>query len=137
MINNIVKNYDWTPDPRWDNQVLTYDQKQFDWAGRVLEVVRELKPQLDCLEHIHLHFTSPELVMLRQHLEKFTNSREFSTQLDEFFYEHVRPLIDSEDYLIQKTSGIRLVVPDQEKLGRLLSFHTGYWTGYSNDMGTV
>ena len=137
MINNILKNYNWTPDPRWDNQVLTYNRTKFNWDEQVLEVVRELKPQLDSLEHIHLHFTSPELVTLRQRLEKFTNSREFSRQLDEFFYDYIRPLIDTDDYLIQKTSGIRLVVPDQEKLGRLLSFHTGYWTGYSNDMGTV
>jgi len=137
MINDIIKNYEWTPDPRWDNQILTYDRKKFNWAEQVLEVVRELRPRLDSLENTHLYFTSSELVTLRQHLEKFTNSRHFSVQIDEFFYEYVKPLVKCDDYLVQKTSGIRLVVPEQEKLGRLLSFHTGYWTGYSNDMGTV
>ena len=137
MNKDILKNYEWTPDPRWDNKVLTYDQEKFNWSGQVLEIVRELRPAIDSLEHIHLFFKTSEMVELRQHLERWTNSREFSQQLDNFFQENVTPLIGRDDYLMQKTSGIRLVVPDQEQLGRLLSFHTGYWTGYSNDMFTV
>lgn len=137
MNKDILKNYDWTPDSRWDNQVLTYDLQRYNWSEWALEVVRELKPAVDSLENIHLFFTTSELIALRKHLEKWTNGREFSAMLDEFFAEYVSPLIDNVDYLIQSTCGIRLVIPDQEKLGRLLSFHTGYWTGYSNDMGTV
>ena len=137
MNKNILENYKWTPDPRWDNKVLTYNKDKFNWAGELLEIVRELCPQIDSLENIHLYFKPPDLPALRQHLERWTNSREFSQQLDAFFQENISPIVDCDDYLIQKTSGIRLVVPDQEHLGRLLSFHTGYWTGYSNDMFTV
>lgn len=137
MNKDILKNYNYTPDPRWDNQVLTYDKERYDWAGWALEVVRQLNPNLDSLENIHLFFKTSELITLRKHLEKWTNSKEFSRRLDEFFAEYVSPRVDDVDYLIQSTCGIRLVVPNQEDLGRLLSFHTGYWTGYSNDMGTV
>ena len=137
MIKDILQYYEWTPDPRWDNKVMNYDKDRHNWSEWFLESIRELKPSLPDMHEIHLHFTTPELVILRKHLEKLTNSAEFSRRLDDFFSENVAPFVDCADYLIQATSGIRIVVPDQEKMGRLLSFHTGYWTGYNNFMGTV
>jgi sporadic carbohydrate cluster 2OG-Fe(II) oxygenase len=137
MNKDILKNYDWTPDPRWDNKILDYDKEKYNWSGWALEIVRELKPTVDSLENIHLFFSNSELITLRKHLEKWTNCKEFSAKLDDFFSDYVSQLIDGVDYMIQSTCGIRIVVPNQEKIGRLLSFHTGYWTGYSNDMGTV
>jgi sporadic carbohydrate cluster 2OG-Fe(II) oxygenase len=137
MIDQILPYYDWTLDPRWDNKILNYDRQKHNWAEWFFESVRELKPSLPRLEEVHYYFSTEELVGLRKHLEKLTNSLEFSRRLDEFFAEYVAPLVDDPDYLIQSTCGIRVVVPNQEKMGRLLSFHTGYWTGYNNFMGTV
>lgn len=137
MIDNILPYYDWTPDPQWDNQVLNYNKDKHNWSEWFLESIRELKPTLPGMQDIHLYFDTAELITLRKHLEKLTNSKEFSRRLDDFFAENISPLVDDPDYLIQATSGIRVVVPDQEKLGRLLSFHTGYWTGYNNVMGTA
>lgn len=137
MIKDILTYYNWVPDPRWNNKVMDYDLQRHNWSEWFLEVIRELKPTLPDMQDIHLYFTTSELVTLRKHLEKLTNSKEFSRRLDSFFAENVNPLLDRNDYLIQSTTGIRIVVPNQEKLGRLLSFHTGYWTGYNNVMGTV
>ena len=134
---DILDLYKSLPDTRWDNKSLSYDKEEHDWSEFFLESVRELKPALDKLENIHLHFKTTELITLRKHLEKLTRSKEFSSRLDRFFKEYITPQLDVEDYMIQSTCGIRIVVPDQEQLGRLLSFHTGYWTGYSNSMGTV
>ena len=137
MIKDILPYYNWTPDPRWDNKVLNYDKERHNWSEWFLEAVRELKPELHSMHDIHLYFTTSELVVLRKHLEKLTNSVEFSRRLDDFFAENISPIVDDPNYLIQSTAGIRVVVPEQEKLGRLLSFHTGYWTGYNNVMGTA
>lgn len=137
MIRTIMDRYDWTIDPRWDNKAMTYDTSKHNWSEFFMAAVRELKPDLDKFENIHLYFKTTELVGLRQHLERLTNSAEFSRRLDSFFEDYMPDLVDYPDYLIQATTGIRIVVPDQQKLGRLLSFHTGYWTGYSNDMNTV
>jgi sporadic carbohydrate cluster 2OG-Fe(II) oxygenase len=134
---NILENYTWQPDPKWDNQILSYDTNKHNWAEWFLESVKELKPTLENLEDVHLYFNTQELIGLRKHLEKLTNSKEFSQRLDAFFEGNIATLLPDPDYLIQSTCGIRVVVPNQEPLGRLLSFHTGYWTGYSNDMGTV
>ena len=137
MVENILDFYDYEPDPRWDNKSLNYDHKKHNWSEWFYNSARELKPDLTCLEDIHKYFSTSELVDLRKHYEKLTNSEEFSRRVDDFFAENIAHLVDHPDYLIQSTSGIRIVVPNQEKLGRLLSFHTGYWTGYNNVMGTV
>jgi sporadic carbohydrate cluster 2OG-Fe(II) oxygenase len=137
MMTDILKSYKWAPDYRWDHQILTYDHVKHNWSEWFFESVRELKPALKNLEDVHLHFNPQDLIGLRKHLEKLTNSKEFSRRLDTFFEENISPLVPDIDYLIQSTCGIRVVVPNQESLGRLLSFHTGHWTGYSNDMGTV
>ena len=134
---DIISNYSWTPDPRWDHKILNYDITKHNWSQWFFESIRELKPSLPKMEDIHLYFSTEELIGLRKHVERLTRTLEFSRRLDNFFSEYVSPLVDDPNYLIQTTSGIRIVVPDQEKKGRLLSFHTGYWTGYNNHMGTV
>ena len=52
--NKVLENYNWTPDPRWDNKILSYDTVEHNWADWFLESVRELKPTLPKLEDIHL-----------------------------------------------------------------------------------
>lgn len=137
MMENTLEQYNWTPDPRWDNKELSYDVNKHNWPERFLEIAKKIKPELTKLEDIHLYFKPSDLNDLRKYFEKYTNSQEFSKALDDFFEEYITSLVNDPDYLIQSTCGIRVVVPDQEKIGRLLSFHTGYWTGYSNQMGTV
>ena len=133
---DLLKLYDNRPDPRTDNQKIDYDKKKYDWSGWVLETIQEIRPALEKLEDVHLHFKTSELVELRKHLEKLTNSKEFSQKLDQFLLEYISPIIDRDDFLVQSTCGIRMVVPNQANLGRLLNFHTGYWTGYSDNMTT-
>lgn len=133
----IINYYNTKPDPRWDNKLINYDTEKYPWSEWVLSEVKKLKPNLDSLTNIHQHFALDEMINLRKKLEKLSNSKEFSKLLDSFFEEYIHPNIDFKEYLIQSTVGIRLVIPNQAKKGRLLSFHTGYWTGYNNDMGTA
>jgi len=137
LIDNILDFYNFEIDSRWDNKTLDYNKDVHNWGEWFLESVRELKPELPSLEQIHLYFKPTEFIKLRKHLESLTNSKEFSARLDNFFADYVNPLVDDPNYLIQSTCGIRFVVPNQDRLGRLLAFHTGYWTGYNNYMGTV
>jgi hypothetical protein len=121
----------------WDNKILNYDKNKFDWPTIFLETIQEKFPSVDKLDELHLHVATNQLVSLRQYLEKMTNGSEFRNKVDEFFEINVSPLLPSQDYMIQKTPGIRLLVPDQEKKGRLLAWHTGHHTGYDNGMYTV
>ena len=124
-------------DPLWDNQKITYDTAKYNWNKIFLGVTQELKPEIKNLQDIHLHFQLEDFVDLRKHYERFTNSSQFSTMVDEFIVDYVVDKIPSEEYLVQRTTGIRLLIPDQVKQGRLLNFHTGYWTGYDNHMYTT
>ena len=124
-------------DPAWDNKILNYDKNKFDWNSIFLSAVQEKFPSVDKLENLHLHVTTHQLIDVRKLLERLTTGNEFAKRVDEFYEEYINPLLPSDDYMLQKTPGIRLVVPDQEKKGRRLIFHTGYWTGYNNGMYTV
>ena len=117
-------------DQRWDNKSISYDTTRYNWADIFLNAAQEIKPKLPKLEDIHLHFATEELLDLRKKFEKITNSAEFARMVDSYIEEYLDPLLPHTDYMVQRTPGIRILVPDQEKKGRLLTFHTGYWTGY-------
>lgn len=124
-------------DPAWDHKIINYDTNKYNWNEQFLTLAQELKPDIKNLQDLHLHFKVNELVELRKLYEKYTNSVSFGNLLDEFVWDNLRDKIPTEDYLIQRTTGIRLLIPNQAKAGRLLSFHTGYWTGYDNFMYTA
>jgi hypothetical protein len=121
-------------DPNWDNKSMSYDTTRYNWAELFLQGAREIKPGLTQLEDLHLFFATEELLELRKKFEKICNSSEFARLVDAYIEEYFDPLLPHTNYMVQRTPGIRLMVPDQEKKGRLLTFHTGYWTGYGKSM---
>ena len=124
-------------DPIWDNKVLNYDHTKYDWQSLFLNAIQEKYPSLERLDQLHLHVKTNQLIELRKHLENLFQTDQVRQKVDEFFEEYIIKLLPSQDYMLQKTPGIRILVPDQAKKGRLLSFHTGHWTGYNNGMYTV
>jgi sporadic carbohydrate cluster 2OG-Fe(II) oxygenase len=112
-------------------------RKKYNWGEIFLGLAQEIKPEINDLQQAHLYFPLDELITLRKRIEKYTNSNEFGRMVDDYIEEYMEPLLPSREYLIQRTAGVRIVVPNQELAGRLLSFHTGYWTGYNNSMYTV
>lgn len=136
-IARIKELYNQPLDPNWDNVSIDYDLQKYNWNEIFLNLAKELKPEITNLQDLHKHFDITELLDLRKHYEKYANSTEFASMVDSFIEDYVVDKIPSKDYLVQRTTGIRLVIPDQAKHGRLLSFHTGYWTGYDNHMYTT
>lgn len=128
----VLKMYDYPLNDTWDNKTMEYDTTKYNWYDRFLSVAQELKPELTDFQLIHEHFAVNELINLRKHFEKYTKGSEFNALLDEWLAEYVSTKIDGDDYFVQQTPNVRVVIPNQEKLGRLLPFHSGYWTGYDN-----
>ncbi len=124
-------------DPRWDNRTKHYDTQRFPWADMFLDCVRSRHPEVSDLTRLHESVPISQLVDLRRHIESFTRSPEFTRLLDEYAREIIQGEIDTDQYMIQSVPGLRLVIPDQRKLGRLLPFHNGYWTGYDNGTHTI
>lgn len=132
----ILKMYENPLNDIWDNKSITYDTNLYNWYDRFLSVAQELKPDITDLQKIHEHFQLEELIGLRLHFEKYTRGEEFSSLIDQWVEEYVSDKIEEDDYFIQQTAGVRVVIPNQGKLGRLLPFHSGFWTGYDNHTHT-
>ena len=128
-------------DSKWDNKKIQYDLDVHNWPKKFLAVAREKFPKITDLTKIHEDLTVHDLLALRKHLESFTRSAEFCADLDTFVNELVRGRLQDykypEEYLIQYTAGLRIVIPNQKEKNRLLNFHTGYWTGYDNGTNTI
>lgn len=124
-------------DPRWDNKKISYDLDRYNWPRIFSTCIQQIYPQVTNLTQIHNQLETTELIELRRHLERFTRSEKFSKKVDEFVKEIIKGRFDYDDYLIQVTPGLRIVVPNQLHKNRLLNFHTGYWTGYDNGTNTI
>ena len=124
-------------DPRWDNKLFDYDLTQFDWPTLFTEHIQSLYPQVTDLTKLHQTLDTKEMISLRKHLERFCRSADFQSRVDSFVKHVIKGKFDHDDYMIQSTPGLRIVVPNQAHKNRLLNFHTGYWTGYDNGTMTI
>ena len=111
-------------DIMWDNNVVDYDIERFPWYDRILSVIQEVKPECPSIEQLHEYFDRNEIVPLRKKVEKFVRTKEFSGWVDDYF----NCIIGEGDYLIQATPTLNFVLPDQQRQGSLLTFHTGHLT---------
>jgi sporadic carbohydrate cluster 2OG-Fe(II) oxygenase/sporadic carbohydrate cluster protein (TIGR04323 family) len=123
-------------DPRWDNQTLNYDLQRHNWPDYWLSVTRELFPQVDRLENVHQVLTVREISELANHCQRACDSAEFQDRVDSYFGEYVPELVDT-DWMIQRYFTIRIVIPNQGKVGRLLPWHQGIWVGNGLGLRTI
>ena len=117
----------------WDHNIVDYNLDRFPWYDRILSVIQEVKPHCNAIGRLHEYFDRAEIVPLRKKIEQFVRTKEFSGWVDEYF----DFIIGRGDYLIQATPTLNVVLPDQQKHGSLLTFHTGHLTAYSKGMNTI
>ena len=116
-----------------DHNVVDYDLEKFPWYERILSVIQEVKPQCDSIGRLHEYFDRTEVVPLRKKIERFVRTKEFSGWVDDYFYH----IIGDIEYLIQATPTLNVVLPDQQRQGGLLTFHTGHLTAYNPEINTI
>ena len=124
-------------EPAWNNQILNYDKDKYAFRPLFLNAIQEKFPEVKQIEDLHLHVAVNDMVPLRKHVENMMLGNEFITLVDTWLDEYVAPLLPSNDFMVQRTPGLRMMVPDQAKKGRLLSFHCGHWNGYNNGIYSV
>lgn len=120
-----------TYDKNWDNNIIDYDVADFNWYEFWLTKAKEKFPSINSLETIHKDISIQDVNELIHHLQKITLTKEFVDKIDEYFND-ILDFVDYE-YMTQKVFNIRIVIPDQQKAGRLLNFHKDSWVG--NGMG--
>ena len=124
-------------DDRWHNQTLEYNLEKHDWPAYWLSVARELFPQITSLEKVHEVLTPTDIYQLQGHLQKSCDRPEFADRVDTFYSSIIPGLIDEDEFMIQRFFTIRVVMPNQQDVGRLLGFHQGVWVGNGLGLRTV
>lgn len=121
----------------WDNCTLNYDLSRFNWPAWALSVVQEVAPQVGELETLHNVLSPTEIVRVSQHVQNACSRIEFMKTFDAFAAEYVPSRIDNKRYLIQRQGTLRIVIPDQAKVGRRLQFHQGIFVGNGRGCRTI
>jgi sporadic carbohydrate cluster protein (TIGR04323 family) len=121
----------------WDNNTLNYDLKKFNWPAWALDVIQEIAPQVTELETMHQVLSPSEIVRVSQHVQNACSRRDFMERFDAFVLEHVPERIDGKRYLIQRQGTLRVVIPNQAKVGRRLQFHQGIFVGNGRGCRTI
>lgn len=122
---------------QWDNQVVNYDLEKYNWPEWALSVIQEVAPQIKKLETMHEFLTPAEIVRVSQHVQNACSRRDFMQRFDEFAASIVPHRIGNKRYMIQRQGTLRVVIPNQAKVGRRLAFHQGIFVGNGRGCRTI
>ena len=121
----------------WNNNTLNYNLEKYNWPAWVLSVIQEIQPAITDLETLHEVLTPTEIVNVAKHVQDACLRKDFMERFDSFVAEYIPRLIDNREYLIQRQGTLRVVIPDQAKVGRRLWFHQGIFVGNGRGCRTI
>jgi sporadic carbohydrate cluster protein (TIGR04323 family) len=121
----------------WNNNTLEYDLEKYNWPAWALSVVQEVAPQVKELETIHEVLTPSEIVKMSQHVQNACSRKDFMELFDKFVQEYVPSRVDNRRFLIQRQGTLRVVIPQQAKVGRRLQFPQGIFVGNGRGCRTI
>jgi len=123
-------------DQRSDCKIYAYDLVKHDWPAFWLQVAQERFPEITFLETVHKELTPVQISELGKHCQEYSGSQEFARRVDDYYGEMVSHL-GLDEWMIQRYFTIRIVIPNQAKVGRQLSFHQGIWVGNGLGLRTI
>jgi sporadic carbohydrate cluster protein (TIGR04323 family) len=121
----------------WDNNTLNYDLKKYNWPAWALSVIQEIAPQIKELETMHEFLTPAEIVRVSNHVQNACSRKDFMERFDEFALGIVPQRIEGKRFMIQRQGTLRVVIPNQAKVGRRLAFHQGIFVGNGRGCRTI
>jgi sporadic carbohydrate cluster protein (TIGR04323 family) len=121
----------------WDNKTLDYDLNKYNWPAWALSVVQEVAPQIKELETLHEALSPSEIVRVGQHVQNACSRKDFMERFDEFAMGIVPQRIEGKRFMIQRQGTLRVVIPNQAKVGRRLAFHQGIFVGNGRGCRTI
>jgi len=121
----------------WNNATLNYDLEKYNWPAWALSVIQEIVPEVKELETMHEVLTPVKIVQVQQYVQNACSRLDFMKRFDEFAAGVVPQRIDNKRYLIQRQGTLRVVIPNQAKVGRRLAFHQGIFVGNGRGCRTI
>ena len=123
--------------PQTDRKTVKYDLEKHNWPEYWLRIAREKFPQIESLETVHKVLTPSEINELGKHCQSFCATDEFADRVDQYYKEIVENFIGFDEWMIQRYFTIRIVIPNQAQVGRLLAYHQGIWVGNGLGLRTI
>ena len=123
--------------PLSDCKVYNYDTNKVNWSEFWLDFARSKFPAIESLENVHQVLAPQEIVTLGKYCQEHCQSTEFSELADTYFTEIAKGKLGFNEFLIQRYFTIRIVIPNQAKVGRQLNFHQGIWVGNGLGLRTI
>lgn len=120
----------------FNGDILNFDLEKYNFPAWALSRVQERYPQVTDLETIHETVPLKDISKLQSWVSAGCETLEFKELLDNFLIENIKPLVDKE-FLIQRFGTLRVVIPQQEKTGRMLNPHQGIFVGNGTGLRTV
>lgn len=121
----------------WNNCNISYDLDKHNWPAWALSVIQEVAPRVKELETIHLILSPPEIVQVANHVQNSCSRRDFMERFDNFAAAYVPSRIKNKKYMVQRQGTLRVVIPEQSKVGRRLQFHQGIFVGNGRGCRTI
>ena len=121
----------------WDNKTYNYDLERYNWPAWALSVIQEVAPQVKELETLHLVLEPAEILRVSNHVQNACSRKDFMERFDAFAAECVPERIGNRRYMIQRQGTLRVVIPNQESVGRRLAFHQGIFVGNGRGCRTI
>jgi sporadic carbohydrate cluster 2OG-Fe(II) oxygenase/sporadic carbohydrate cluster protein (TIGR04323 family) len=115
---------------------LNYNLEKYNFSKWALDRIQIKFPEVTDLETIHETVDVADIGSLQHWVSSGCETLEFMEMLDNFLVENIKPLVDT-DFLIQRFGTLRVVIPNQEKVGRLLNYHQGIFVGNGTGLRTV
>lgn len=129
MIENVKRH--------WNNATMDYDQEKYNFTAWALKVINEKFPEVKRLEEIHKILEPNEIVQLQMYVQNACSRKDFMQLFDAFVEEYIPPKIENKRYMIQRQGTLRVVIPQQAKVGRRLQFHQGVFVGNGRGCRTI
>lgn len=120
----------------FNGDILNYDLEKYNFPEWALHRIQEQFPQVTDLETIHKTVPLKDISRLQSWVSAGCETIEFKEMLDNFLVDNIKPLIEK-DFLIQRFGTLRVVIPQQEKTGRLLQPHQGVFVGNGTGLRTI
>jgi sporadic carbohydrate cluster 2OG-Fe(II) oxygenase/sporadic carbohydrate cluster protein (TIGR04323 family) len=123
--------------PQTDRKTVKYDLNKHNWPEYWLRIAREKFPQIESLETVHKILTPSQINELGKHCQAACSTEEFANKVDAYYTDIVDTYIGFEEWMIQRYFTIRIVIPNQAEVGRLLAYHQGIWVGNGLGLRTI
>ena len=122
--------------PNFNGESMNYDLEKYNFPAWALNRIQQRFPQVTDLESIHETVDLKDIGSLQSWVSAGCATEEFMEMLDNFLVENIKPKLES-DFLIQRFGTLRVVIPEQEKVGRLLNYHQGIFVGNGTGLRTI